>query len=134
MLHGTGGQKVIIGGVSFEKNSGYVDSNVIYIRGRGPASTDVYSPLSVGTDAYCGGYLIQKNTFTSNFGCVLTSGGVIKFECVNDLEESAATSFIDQIQTPITSTWVKGTYDTLYYTSYVATATTPSVSYSSVAY
>ncbi len=63
MKHASSGERVIIGGVLFEKNSGYIDSNVIYIRARGPPLSNVYAPISSSADAYCGGYLLQKNVF-----------------------------------------------------------------------
>lgn len=56
---------------------------------------NVYNVLEASTEAYCGGYLIQDNYFENNFGCVFSAGGLIRIECVNDVETSDSTSYID---------------------------------------
>jgi hypothetical protein len=74
----------IIGGNTFTKNAGYIDSNVIMIRARGGSSQTVSSTIpNSNANLFCTGYLFQGNTFTNNFGCSQKAGGVIRFECVD---------------------------------------------------
>ena len=50
--------RVIIAGVTFRRNIGYVDSSVIHIRARGPLSKDVYTAIPADNEAFCGGYTL----------------------------------------------------------------------------
>jgi len=131
MKHSATAARVIIAGVTFRRNIGYVDSSVIYIRARGPSLRDVYTEVPVSTEAFCGGYTLQKNTFVNNFGCLFTSGGVVKFECVNSGETS--TDYMDRITTPVGTTWVSSVYSAGKYISYAA-GTAYSVTQNSVTY
>jgi len=88
MLHSDTVERAVLVGNSFTFNAGYVDSSVVYIRARGPIGSNVYDVLPTDADAYCGGYLIQQNTFKNNIGCVKFAGGVIRMECVNNGESS----------------------------------------------
>ena len=56
MKHSASVARVIIAGITFRRNIGYVDSSVIYIRARGPSSRDVYTEVPSSTEAFCGGY------------------------------------------------------------------------------
>ena len=39
---------------------------------------------SSDANMFCHGFHFEGNTFTNNFGCSQTAGGVIRFECLND--------------------------------------------------
>ena len=133
MKHSGTLERALIVGNTFSFNAGYLDSSVIYIRGRGPVGKNVYDVLASDTEAYCGGYLIQQNTFRNNFGCVKYVGGVIRMECVNDGEVSA--SWHDRISTPAEANFVQDSYTNLNVQSvtpnlgtaltFTTTATTP---------
>jgi hypothetical protein len=128
MKHSATLPRVLIGGVTFTRNIGYVDSSVIYIRARGPSTPfkDVYTTVPGSTESFCGGYTIQKNTFTNNFGCTFTTGGVVKFECVNSGETGS--DWIDRITTPVGLTWVSNVYSAANYLTYAAAGTQTSIS------
>ena len=126
MKHSASVPRVIIAGITFNRNIGYIDSSVIYIRARGPIGKDVYTAIPGINEAFCGGYTIQSNIFTNNYGCLFTSGGLIKFECVNAAETS--TDWLDRISTPVGTTWVSTVYSSGNYNSYAA-GTSYSVSY-----
>jgi hypothetical protein len=132
MKHSATLPRVLIGGGTFTRNVGYVDSSVIHIRARGPPSKDVYSTVPGSTESFCGGYTIQKNTFTNNFGCTFTTGGVVKFECVKDGE--TGTDWIDRIKTPVGVNWVTDVYSAANYLTYAASGTQTSISANSNTY
>lgn len=111
MKHSATLERALIVGNTFSFNAGYIDSSVIYIRARGPVGKDVYDVLGTSAEAFCGGYLIQQNTFKNNFGCVKYVGGVIRMECVNDGEVSA--NWHDRISTPATANFVQDSFTDL---------------------
>jgi hypothetical protein len=69
MKHSSTKERLFIAGVTFNKNMGYIDSSVVFIRGRAPSGVDIYTNVPLSTDSYCAGYSIQSNIFTNNFGC-----------------------------------------------------------------
>ncbi|CDW82426.1 UNKNOWN [Stylonychia lemnae] len=75
----------ILGKNAFYQNFGYYDTNVVYIRARGVSNSDIYTTLPDNNNIFCGGYLIESNTFEQNNGCVFHSGGTLTLQCVNDL-------------------------------------------------
>lgn len=60
MKHSATLPRVLIGGVAFTRNIGYVDSSVIHIRARGPSAPykDVYTTVPGSAESFCGGYTI----------------------------------------------------------------------------
>ncbi|CDW79966.1 UNKNOWN [Stylonychia lemnae] len=75
--------RVLIASNTFTLNAGYIDNSVLYIRARGPFGGSVYDMIPSYGNLFCTGYQIERNTFSKNFGCSNSVGGVIKFECVN---------------------------------------------------
>lgn len=73
---------------TFYKNSGYLDSSVVYIRAR--SATPVTTTMPTDANLYCTGFDFTQNTFYMNYGCSERSGGVIKFECVDDTDSSSS--------------------------------------------
>jgi hypothetical protein len=59
MAHSSTSERAVIVSNTFSYNAGYLDSSVIYVRGRGPTSADVYDVLGSSSSSYCGGYLFQ---------------------------------------------------------------------------
>ena len=58
MKHSTAKERLFIAGVTFNKNMGYIDSSVVFIRGRAPTGIDIYTKVPPSADSYCGGYSI----------------------------------------------------------------------------
>jgi len=78
----TGG-RVLIASNNFTLNAGFFDSNVIFIRARGPTTGSIYTIIPSDGNVFCSGYRFDSNIFYQNFGCQGSAGGVIKFECVD---------------------------------------------------
>lgn len=85
----TGG-RVLIASNIFTLNAGFFDSNVIFIRARGPTWGSIYSIVPSDGSVFCSGYRFDSNVFYQNFGCQGSAGGVIKLECVDSTQTSTA--------------------------------------------
>eukprot|EP00347_Sterkiella_histriomuscorum_P007237 403349735 len=67
----------------FNKNFGYFDNQLIYIRARGQNGKSIYSTVPSQDNLFCTGYHIIANSFTMNTGCVQYSGGLLNMQCVD---------------------------------------------------
>ena len=64
----TGG-RVLIASNIFTLNAAFFDSNVIFIRARGPSTGSIYSIIPSEGSVFCSGYRFDSNIFYRNFGC-----------------------------------------------------------------
>lgn len=120
MNHVSASARAVIASNTFTQNAGYLESNVIFLRARGPVqATSLYLDTPSSTTPYCSGYLIQGNTFNSNFGCYSTGGGVITMQCLHYSE--ASTSPNDVITLSPLSTTTLSSYLSIPFASWSST-------------
>lgn len=97
--HNSAIRRLLLKDNSFVRNSGYLEASAVYIRARGPTTTSVYTRIPSPTTSsysnyFCSGYLIDNNLFKNNIGCSLYSGGVLKFQCLDDSETTTSANDI----------------------------------------
>lgn len=117
---------MVIAHNTFLKNAGYLDSSVVYIRARGRNGASIFTTTPNDAGIFCVGYHFESNVFTENFGCPRYSGAVIKMECVEYGDTSAA------MNDRITHSTLSSGMETNYYSmpfAYTAVALSASYTY-----
>ncbi|CDW72858.1 UNKNOWN [Stylonychia lemnae] len=81
--------RILIAGNSFTSNFGYFESNVINIRHRVEQlkNTELLQG-DLDEDSFCSGFHLIKNKFKYNMGCPLYSGALVKYECLQNDQQS----------------------------------------------
>lgn len=76
---------MLIANNDFTGNAAYYDAVGIYIRAKTSTGVLLNNIDFVNEDnVECGGYLVQENMFSSNFGCPTKSGAIFKFTCIDE--------------------------------------------------